>query len=367
MNSSNIEYLLQQLGCDKIRNGGDAVYASCPLARWKHRKGRDEHPSFSVMVDNGAISGARCHTGTCNFSGSLLFLIFEIEKQSNRDLDDLADFVRMNNGPSWGTGSSRIKKRRAAEEFKAELSAPTEAEKRIPVYDWDREIAGLKGVTVDWVAKLDGLDDLPVLPESALNAFTKVFPPAVQDYLTGQGPSEYGTKRRLSPEMIKTWELCWDSKYKKIVFPIRDCKKRLVGHSQRSFTKKSEEAKGPKYMHTKGFRRDFYVYGESLWTPGGTGCIVEGFFDVHRLRAYGYQPGAVMGSHLSEFQIEKFVRNFEFLVIVPDGDPAGYEAAERWYRQVRDRLPTRVVKTPEGMDPDDFSPDFAARTIGVSK
>lgn len=364
MNASDIDWLLRELRCDKIRQSGDHVYATCPFARWRHKSGRDEHPSFAVAIDNTNVSGARCHTGSCGFSGPLISLVFEYRDLSGHNVDDLLDFVRANNGGTITSAAERIRKRRAAEAVRGDLSAPTEAEKKMKVYDWDREVAGLKGVQVDWIAKLDGADDLPVHDDSVLNKYTTNFPSGVREYLMGSGPSEYGAKRRLTAEMIKTWGLCWDSSQHKIIFPIRDCKQRLVGYSQRSFVPKEKES-GPKYMHTKGFRRDFYVYGEHLWTPGGTGCIVEGFFDAQRLHYYGYKPGAVMGTHLSEFQLEKLVRNFEYLVIVPDGDEAGYEAADRWYRQCRDRLPTRVAKTPEGMDPDDFTKDFAARTIGA--
>lgn len=356
MKAQHIEFLLKQLRCEKINARGDWIYSSCPLARWKHKTGVDKHPSFSVAVDNDSISGARCHA--CNFKGSLLELLWAIQRLSKKNMDELADFVRANNGASLDNIVEKIKAKRAQEQ-QADLS-PKKPEE--PEYDWNREVAGIKGVQVDWLKKLNGEEDLPILPDDTLKKF-KSCPSVVADYLTGSGPSEYGNKRRLTPAMINDWEVCWDSSFRRIVIPIRDCKKRLVGYSQRAL---DPHAKGPKYMHAKGFRRDFYLYGEQFWVEGkgGACCVVEGFFDVMRLRAYGYAAGAVMGTHLSEFQIEKLIRYFERIIIVPDGDEPGWEAAKVWRDKLSVRLPTTLVRTPEGYDPDDFSEKQANILLG---
>lgn len=356
MKAPEIEWLLRQLHCDKINSRGDWVYSSCPLARWKHRTGVDKHPSFSVAVDAESISGAKCHA--CQFSGSLLELLWAVQRYSKKNVDELADFVRANNGMNSEGVVAKIKAKRE-QEAKMDLS-PTKPNE--PVYDWDREVAGIKGVQVDWLKKLDGKDDLPVLPDDTLKKF-KPCPGPVLDYLTGSGPSDFGTKRRLSPKMISDWEICWDSSYKKIIIPVRDCKKRLVGYSQRSL---DPNAKGPKYRHTAGFRRDFYLYGEQFWDEGPSKvcCIVEGFFDAMRLREYGYKAGATMGTHISDFQIEKLIRHFERFIIVPDGDQPGYEAARIWFERLSVRLPATVARTPEGYDPDDFSEKQAHILLG---
>lgn len=359
MKAEHIEFFLKALGCDKIRNGGEWVYSSCPLARWKHKASRDEHPSFSVAIDEKNISGARCHA--CHFKGSLLELLWKYQAFSKKNVNELAEFVRANNGPSLGSMIEGIKKKRAAE-----AASPLTTAVSSPAYDWDREVAGIKGVQVDWLAKLGDERDLPTLAPDALKKF-KPCEGDVLDFLTGEGEAFYdelpfGPKRRLTPQMIADWEVCWDKSYRKIVIPIRDCKQRLVGYSQRAFVDKS--AKTVKYMHTKGFRRDFYLYGEQFWSEGGTGYVVEGFFDAMRLRSYGYKVGAVMGTHLSDFQIEKFVRYFENMVLVPDGDPPGYAAAKVWREKLSVRLPTRVAATPEGYDPDDFTVAEARRLLG---
>lgn len=361
MIGTDVEFLLKELGCSKIRNAGGVVYASCPLARWTHRKSRDEHPSFTVMVDDAGISGAKCHA--CGFSGSLLELVFKAKEHAGSpstkaQMNELADFVRGHNGPSFGLRMKARRERKTKQEER-ELSMTPE-ERAAPPFDWNREVAGIKGVQVDWITKLEGKDDLPILPEDALSKFEPCTG-KVLDWLTGEGKGEYGERRNLTLEMIKQWEICWDPKFKSVIFPIRDCKGRLVSHSARGL---DLNRKGPKYMHSKGFKRDFYVYGEHLWKPGGTGVITEGFFDVMRLNAFGYKAGAAMGTALSEFQIEKLIRYCDIVVIATDGDAAGYEAAPRWYKQLSERLPTRIAKIPEDYSPGDFSFDQARFVLG---
>lgn len=364
MKAEHIEHFLKQLGCDKINARGEWVYSSCPFAPWKHRKARDEHPSFSVAVDLQSVSGARCHA--CGFKGSLLELLWMYQRLAKKQMNELADFVRANNGANLNSITEGIMKRRAAEA--AEAAKPAVERKPEPVFDWNREVAGIKGVQVDWLRKLDGKDDLPVLPNETLARF-KPCTGAVFEYLTGnEEDTPYGRQRNLTPEMVARWELCFDERYNSITIPIRDCKQRLVAYSQRAFVPKDQAKKGPKYRHTYGFKRDFYLYGEQFWPEegkGGTGYLVEGFFDSQRLQWYGYNVGAVMGTSLSEFQLEKLVRYFERLVIVPDGDEPGIKASRQWYERCSIRLPTTVARTPMGFDPQDFTRQDAFTLLGA--
>jgi hypothetical protein len=363
MNANDIQMLLGKLGSTKIHTSGQWVYSSCPLAPYTHKKGFDAHPSFTVAVDTNGISGAKCHA--CNFSGSLMELMYKFQRASSRPCNDLIAFVEKNNGPTFINLVESIRRKHEAEDSYAaarrahrenpEAVAPPPPPK---AWDPDKEVAGITGVQMDLQMKL-GDRELLILPEETFNRWQHPTD-EVLDYLTGTGDSPYGKRRNLSAEMLKLWEIRWDSHTGRVIIPVRDCKQRLVGHSGRAFSPQMK----PKYMHAKGFRRDFYVYGEHLWKGSGTCCLVEGFFDVHRLVSYGYQAGAVMGSALSEFQLEKIVRNFDRVLVFPDGDQPGYVAGRKWYEQVSVRLPATVVPTPEMMDPDDFSRDEARMFLG---
>ncbi len=349
MNSSNITVLLNRLGCSKVKDGGSWVYSSCPLAPYTHSKARDEHPSFSVAVDQSGVSGCRCHA--CHFDGSLLALVWKLASLSHTSMDEVVEFVRLNNGPTLSSIATSIKKKHAEQAMFA--ANPEKAPKVVP-WDPEREVAGIKGVQLDLLVKLGDKNDLPLLPENALSSFVKP-QGEVLEYLLND--------RHLSREMLEQWDIRWDSYARRIVIPVWDCKKRLVGYSRRAF----DDGVKPKYMHADGFKRDFYLYGEHLWEPGqGGAChIVEGFFDVKRLVSYGYRCGAVMGSYLSDFQLEKIVRFFDRVVIVPDGDKPGYDAADLMFKRISPRLPTHIVHTPVGMDPDDFTRDFAVELLGA--
>lgn len=356
MNAENIQILLKKLGCEKVYRSGDWVYSSCPLALYKHPSRSDRHPSFSVSVEEEGRSGARCHA--CNYSGSLMELMYTLERASSKRYGEQIAFVEANNGMTYGSLIEGLRKKmgiqtaRAAKYEEARKNGTALPPPPDPVWDPTKEVAGITGVQMNLMKKL-GERDLQVLPENTLERFKP---------LTGEVLAYVEHERRLTPSMIQRWELKWDRQYGRIVIPVRDCKQRLVGHSGRAF---SENLK-PKYMHAKGFRRDFYLYGENLWEEGkgGTCCVVEGFFDVHRLVDYGYKAGAMMGSYLSEFQIEKLVRFFDKALIVPDGDKPGYDAAKKNFEMLSVRMPAHIVPTPWGQDPDDYSRSEALELLG---
>jgi hypothetical protein len=193
---------------------------------------------------------------------------------------------------------------------------------------------------------------LEVLPESTLDPI-RTIPDFVMEYLTGP-------KRRLSLESIKMWELGWHAGVRRVAIPIRDAEGSLVGISGRAFY----ERQSPKYLHSSGFRRDYYLYGERLIKRGVKGFLCEGFFDVIYLHQMGYNAVAMLGSHLSRFQAEKLTQFFSELVIIPDGDGPGYEAAEKAQVQLASRLPTRIANVPEGKDPDELDSDEMIEILG---
>jgi len=345
--SEHIQVMLRKLGCTKIKPGGQWIYSSCPLAPWTHAKLVDNHPSFSVAISEGN-SGCTCHA--CNFKGSLVELLWKIQIRSGEDQSDVMEFVSTHNGMTVEQMTERL------EAQGKRLQNPEQVSAR-PVFDPQKEVAGIKGVQLSFGMEM-AEKDLRILPEETL---TEKFLPI--EHRSSTGVRNYlVNERRFSLEVLNKWEVCWDAKFGRITIPIRDCKGRLVGHSGRAF----REGVTPKYMHAKGFKRDYYLYGEQFFTENGTGvgCLTEGFFDVMRLQSYGYATGAVMGTHLSDFQLEKLVRFFNRVVIVPDGDKPGREAAEAWCEKISKRLPCKIVSMRDGDDPDDLTPTEASELIG---
>ena len=115
-----------------------------------------------------------------------------------------------------------------------------------------------------------------------------------------------------------------------------------------------------------GFHRDFFLFGEHLVERGDTGYLVEGHFDAMYLRQMGYGNAvATMGSHLSGIQVEKCVIMFNEVVIFPDGDQAGGEAALRWEHALKGRVPVAVADCVPEMDPDNYDEDQLEDLLSV--
>jgi DNA primase len=333
MDASEAEELLRGLGSDKFSqstNGG-WLRATCPLATWRHKGGKDSHPSFAISVEPGGESHYKCLS--CGAKGSMLAFVWQLEKHSNRKFPALFDYVTKTNTPSPSNLASRLDR----------VGYGNKAAK---------EVAGIR---VGSMYQTRTAEELVVLEESVLDAFE--WPQdEVLDYLK--------KNRKQTDASIAEWELMWNPVAKRIMVPIRDHAGKLVATSGRAFY----DWQRPKYMHSKGFKRDYYVYGEHRVPQGArglTGYLTEGFFDVIRLAMYGYSyPFAIMGSHVSPFQVEKIVKLFDRVVIVPDGDKAGYESAEKAQKVLQTRIPCRTVNMPEGFDPDDLTEEQAHRIIG---
>ena len=232
-------------------------------------------------------------------------------------------------------------------EIAVEVVDPEERKKRIKAsarfdYSAPREVAGVLvgegSMPVAEPLSLD-TDDDPLIEESWLERF-ELPPPEVMVWLNQRG---------LTDATVKLWELRWQPHVERLIIPIRDLKGRLVGLSGRAMN-----GEKPKFKHSHHFHKTHYLYGEHFFPQRGmdTGYVVEGFFDVMYLRQYGYPAVAVMGSSagpLQRLKISKFMRS---VVIVPDGDAPGYEAARRLQGELGTVLPVRVAAVPEGKDPD---------------
>ncbi len=48
MNRKSIEYVLTKMGVDSIKQSGEWLMISSPLAPWTHAGGTDRRPSFGI-------------------------------------------------------------------------------------------------------------------------------------------------------------------------------------------------------------------------------------------------------------------------------------------------------------------------------
>lgn len=341
MKAEHIEKLLGSLGCEKVRLAGTKIRSTCPLAPWKHGGGKDEHPSLAVFVSDDDSSGVNCMSGRCGFHGSLTDLIYKLQKLSQRDLSAQLLFVSEHNEVNLDKQMTRI-----------DASA---GHYGLPSGDGPVSVQGGK----DYSDPLLRASMSPALPESAVEIMEKM-----QTWIDQEAINYlHGPERRLTDETIKKWKIGWHPQYRRISVPQYDRLGRLVNLSGRHVPYwpscvplADREKKAPKWMHSNGFDRELFLFGEE-WleiTDDGRGTIVlcEGAFDVIYMDQCGLKNVAgINGSHINATQVDKILKWFDSVVLLMDGDPAGIEAAQRIEARLSKRTHVITHLIPDGRDP----------------
>lgn len=343
MDISDIEKLLWSIGAHdrvKIRPNG-WVEAACPFAPWKHAKGIDRRPSFAISVVPKGTSRYRCLA--CGSAGEIgTAFLWTLQRLSGRNYRHLASFVENTNAPSLGDLSRRL--------------AIAAGGPKPPV-----SVAGIQ-VSLSLVG--GDVPELPVLPDEELEQFGE-FPDELIEYMTGTGYMCVGNEdvecRKLTLATIAEWELAWHADQRRISIPIRDVDGNLVAISGRAWP----PSRKPKYLHTTGYKRDFYLYGEHRVVKGEPAILVEGQFDAVLLSQYGYKNVfAVLGSYVSQMQIEKLVKWCSSVRVLGDGDEAGRKGAEVSADRISRRIPAVVLDLPDGVDPGSLTEEEARKVLG---
>lgn len=333
MNAPDIVTLLERLSCSRIKLAGAKwINASCPFAPYTdlHKNRQDANPSFGIAIDDGK-SSFQCFT--CNSKGTLTALLFRLRHLAEQNEQDTTGLTELF---AWVQDRDR-ETPRTATTLKGRLKN-LDYSRRAPV-----EVGGI--LMSEEKAKSASTSPEVILDETELDKFDPLTPEA-RDYLR--------SKRGLSDDTISEWGFRWHPQSRRIAIPIRDCKGRLVGISGRALMGESKR----KFLHSTGFKRDRYLFGEHRLREGegGRGIVVEGFFDAIYLWQQGYPAVALLGTSPSVIQAEKLVRFFSEIVVFPDGDGAGYAGAKKVVRVLERRVKTSVAPVPPGRDPDELSP-----------
>jgi DNA primase len=162
----------------------------------------------------------------------------------------------------------------------------------------------------------------------------------------------------------------------RVMFPLRDHRGNFVGFAGRVVGAWDETgAKGPKYINTPEtlvYQKGNLLYGfettKNAIKAKNQAIIVEGELDL----ISSYQAGienvvAIKGSSLTEFQAKLIKRFCENMALALDMDTAGDKATWRGI-EIADKegLNIRVVRLPEGKDPDELarkSPEALIKAI----
>jgi 5S rRNA maturation endonuclease (ribonuclease M5) len=356
MNITNIRTFLTLIGAENVREQTNGwVGASCPFARWRHKGGHDDNPSFGIKVEDDD-NQSRFTCFSCGMSGgNVHFLLYKLKEYdpSYQDNRELMAFVKASEPDSdkfkglversTGNRTFQIAKRK-----EPRISASImESVQRI-AQETQLSAIGVGGNTI--VDVEGGISEkyIKTLPESYLKHVKKE-PPA---YLLNRG---------FSRDVLKTWEIgtVVNGIHARVAFPVRDMDGNLLAISRRVTWNRAtcqhcgaEDVKWgkpcpncnedvwSKYEHGKGFNRNFHLYGAYFFERSEpVALLVEGQLDAVRLYEAGFRNVlATFGSKVGMAwpdptkgkpgeQMHLLTRLCKRVILVCDGDDAGYQWA----------------------------------------
>ena len=150
----------------------------------------------------------------------------------------------------------------------------------------------------------------------------------------------------------------------RLMLPIEDARGKVIAFGGRILDATKTEA--PKYLNspeTPLFDKGRTLYNLHRAGPAsrksGRIIVAEGYMDVIALAAAGIEDSvAPLGTALTEQQLEMLWRLVEEPILCFDGDSAGQRAAMRAITRalpmLRPAHSLKIVRLPEGMDPDDL-------------
>ena len=188
-------------------------------------------------------------------------------------------------------------------------------------------------------------------------------PPGWQNLLNALGKSEDAKTRLAEAGMIvrRDREGYYDRFRDRIMFPIRDQRKRVIGFGGRTLG--DDRAKYLNSPETPLFHKSRELYGlyqarQNRKQPESF-HVVEGYMDVIALAQYGVDNAvATLGTAVTKQHLEKLYRTANRLVFCFDGDEAGKKAAWRALELaiplLKEGRQALFQFMPEGDDPDSF-------------
>jgi hypothetical protein len=348
LNVYDIESAVRDMGASHVTVGNGKVLCSCLLAPWTHATGSDSSPSMAIFPEGRHGDPIYTCLG-CHEKGSFRDLLCFMWMRTGRSTLHWIDQIDDEADPVAKPEFSKARKMLASLDFDG-------AQQRQLAKQVNRA-TGREGKWFDYlaIAKADGV---VVIPEERYAEHSRSVP-------------RYALERGLTMETCREWDLGHDKAMRRLLFPMRNRKGEIVAISGRRYacSKCGDEGVNkvsggrdlcggcgrglsPKYLHSEGFKRNLFLYGEHMRAPGTTVYVVEGNLDAPLMWQAGYRSSvAMLGSSPGETQVEKLVAWWDKIVVVGDGDQAGADMGAKITKMVAGRVPVRVVKLPDGEDP----------------
>lgn len=312
---------------------GPHMSISCPLSPIKHNDPVDYNLSCSVSIGEDEPSLARCFSFNCGFKGAL-FRALELAAGHRGNPESLV---------------AVLKALEPTEKFTTD-AAFARSDKR-------------NTATIDRMRRVHLPEkEQDLLPEGRLTRFRSGIP-------------RYALSRGLSKETCNEWELGYDKRLRRLVFPIRRYDGKLVGLSGRILPGAAERAESAgqpvaKYHNYAGLDKTRYLFGEHRLKQKSPIIICEGQIDaILTWQALGIPCVGILGEGFSSDHVRTLCA-FEppVVYLFPDNDPPGRLGAEKIEYAIHGRIPMKLMLPPIDMDPGDLTEDeiraaFSAATV----
>ena len=322
----------------KVEQRGNTHWACCPFHH-------ESQPSFAI---NGTKQFYHCFG--CKKSGSAITFLMEMENIEFMDaLRMLAEQAGMEIPKfSGGGGAKRVDKeareqlynlmRDAARHYHSNLSSPQANVFRD--YLEERKIESNMVARFGLGASIDFNEMIKYL-QSKGYTYEQMHTAGIAESKDGRQYDVFG---------------------KRLMFPIIDNMGNVIAFGGRTLEKEVHFAKYRNSSQTEIFDKSKVIYGvnllkkRKLQKPIDYVIMTEGYMDVIALHKAGFDTAvASMGTALTVKQARQIKLYSDLVYISYDGDTAGQKATMRGLDILREcGLTVKVVRLPDGLDPDDI-------------
>ena len=173
-------------------------------------------------------------------------------------------------------------------------------------------------------------------------------------------------ERDISPETVERFGLGYCNKgimSGRICIPLHNANGELVAYAGR-YAAEDLPQETPRYKLPKGFQKAHVLFNLHRLIEQSPKhlVIVEGFWSVIRLDTEGIAAVAVMGTALTDEQLEQIVETgIRHATVIFDGDEGGQAGAEEAVKKLSRHLYVRQLVLPDGIKPDTMPDEYLDR------
>jgi DNA primase len=338
-----------------LRMRGGRHWGSCPFHQ-------ENTPSFTVSGDTQFF-----HCFGCGAGGNVITFVMRIEHMDFVDalklLADRVHFILPQPGESKNAQRKQIERKQITEYNKiAARFFYEQLQEDTPFANEARNYLKERGVN----SKLQSLFGLGLSPP-AWDGLLRHFA-ALQTGETAPTPADLHTAGLLA-QNYKDTNRYYDRFRERLMFPIIDTGKRVVGFGGRILRESKDEAKYLNSPETSVFNKSSQLYALNLAKKTRTKefIIVEGYMDVLALFKAGFANAVgVLGTALTQRHVQLLRRNgCETALLLLDSDEAGTNAALKSIPLLLEGgLRVKVLQVPDAKDPDEFLQKYGAEKLG---